>query len=451
MRFGYAKLGRSWNLDPANISVNGGDVDVRRSLDLLSHWYPEHEFVLVGRNSGEEPSAVGLPGNVTNPWVTLRSGASGLAKSGDAIAVANALEELTASLFTDLDGVIIWAGQHGTSNTPIPPVGKTWADGPTNPQISFVNYGSYLIRGINRWRDSDPWRRQEVWLCPDPRNYIKCRDLKWPHQDPILAQYFQVREQKHERYGDQLPHTWWNEGLAVQGRPAQVKRTDDGHVWVSQTTYEYSGLELTALPHPGNVQVNRSTEQYDFGIVINENRKNIKDARANVLREYVMPNWPACPIRGVWTDESKLLLGRSDIEPVEYTSLFDTLRTFVTTLTTPASGSGWATAKPWECFAVGTVCFFHPGYDTQGHIIPTLKQAEAIINGSAQGDLNAAHLAQWLRVRGPNEFRQRVQMVCAEDNLRATLVQLQRQHFDSRWASWRGGLREVERRLGLLT
>lgn len=435
MKIGYAKLGRSWNLDPAKWSVSGGDVDVRRALDLLSYWHPEHEFVLIGRNSGEDPSTVYMAPNVTNPWTELREQVSGLGKLS-AAEVVEKLDRLTAPLFEDLDAIIVWAGQHGTSNTPIPPVGKTWQDEVTQPQISFVNYGSYLIRGINRWRDQDPLNREEIWLCPDPRNYIKCRDLKWPHRHPIQAQFAQVREQKHERYDDASEFLWWNRGIGVP----QVKRCDDGHVWVSQTAYAYTALELTALPHPS--KVGYVQKELDFGIVINENRKEVTNSRLKCMQEWVMPSFPDCEIRGVWSDGSKEKLGRPDIEPVPYSDLLQTMGRYRATLTTPASGSGWATAKPWEAFAVGTVCFFHPMYDTQGHIIPTLKQAN-----NMRGDL--AHLAKWLRLREPSDLPKRVEALKASEDAWLWLVRAQRKLFEDRWQEWRGGVIEIERRLGL--
>ena len=95
---------------------------------------------------------------------------------------------------------------------------------------------------------------------------------------------------------------------------------------------------------------------------------------------------------------------------------FPKLHSVRTTLTTPSSGSGWATAKPWEAFAAGTVCFFHPAYDTQNHIL---------------GDADA-WLQDWLRVPTATELWKRVERLNSPDGYYEwrKIVQLQREHFD---------------------
>jgi hypothetical protein len=56
-------------------------------------------------------------------------------------------------------------------------------------------------------------------------------------------------------------------------------------------------------------------------------------------------------------------------------------------------------------FALGVICFFHPMYDTQGHIIPTLEQ----IRGDVSDELR--YLAWWLRPTTPQELQRRVDAV----------------------------------------
>ena len=70
---------------------------------------------------------------------------------------------------------------------------------------------------------------------------------------------------------------------------------------------------------------------------------------------------------GHWCEASQATLGRR-IDPIALSEVDRTLQKWLTTMTFPASGTGWATAKPWECFKAGTLCFKHPEYDDQRHI-----------------------------------------------------------------------------------
>ncbi len=123
------------------------------------------------------------------------------------------------------------------------------------------------------------------------------------------------------------------------------------------------------------------------------------------------------------------------------------------TFTTPSSGSGWATTKPWQAFAVGTVCFFHPEYDTQGHIIPTLKQLDdAERNQSPDAvhgwDVNTAQLARWLRVRDAGDLAKRVRHLNEDHDAWWWLVVQQRRLYDAACANLLH-VKMIEERLGL--
>ena len=423
MKIGYCKIGRSWKLDPTKGTTTGGDADVARALHMLSRLRPDDEFVLVGRNSGEVATEAGYPANVTNPWTDLLPVIKAAKVGSDMNKTLDLLSELTLPLFMDLDAIIVWAGQHGTSNMPLPMVDDRATV--TTPQISFVNYASYILKGINAWRDVDPDAREEIWLCPDPRNYLKCRDLKWPLSNSIIAQYEYERTTKHERYGDLTPPSVWD----------STWDPDSGNegVWVSPSRYTYDALELTALPNPARLS---DTVPWDdrqsFGMIVNENRAYVAKDRLSVIRDWVLPNWPQAEIFGTWTEKSKQALGRPDIRPCPYQYLGSTLQRWRSTLTTPASGSGWATAKPWECFAYGTVCFFHPHYDTQDWI---LRDAPA-------------RLHDWLRVSSPEELAGRVAMMNADASLWSEMIAMQYEHFVRKYNENLGGVAEVMRRLG---
>lgn len=433
MKIGYCKLSRAMPLSPAKWGVVGGDDEPPLLLKTLATRHPEHEWIIVGRNSLEQPHEVGLPANVTNPWTELmplvKRDVAGRDQpqriTGDDLQhVIAVYDHYTRPLFEQLDGLIVWAGQHGTSNSPLPKIGTSYEDNDyTQPQKSFTLYASYILRGINAFRERDPLRYEEIWLVPDPRNYPKPRDLKWPQRLPILAQYEFTKNEKFERYRDSRTPT-------ECGFDAQVDET--GHVWNATQRYVYSGLEICGVL-PEHIDSRFSTDwerREHFGLFINEARAYVKRNRLDAMMEYVVPLRPAF-VHGKWSDKSKAQLELPEnvgyaVEPAPAEVYYDKLRSVRCTLTTPSSGSGWATTKPWQAFAVGTVCFFHPDYDTQGHIIPTLRQA---LSG-AVADEKLANLARWLRVTDPNELEKRVKYLNENRDAWLWLIRAQRALYD---------------------
>lgn len=451
MKIGYCKLSRAMPLSPVKWGVVGGDDEPPLLLRTLANRHPTHEWIIVGRNSLETPASVGLPNNVTNPWTDLmplvKRDIAGRDQpqritGADLDHVISVYDRYTRPLFEDLDGLIVWAGQHGTSNSPLPKIGSSYADDDyTQPQKSFTLYASYVLRGINAFRERDPLRYEEIWLVPDPRNYPKPRDLKWPQRRPILAQYEFSKNEKFERYRD--PRT-----PAECGFEAIVDET--GHVWNARQTYVYSGLEICGiLPDYVDSRFSSDWEHRDhFGLFINEARAYVKRNRLDAVLEYVVPLRPAF-VHGKWSDRSndRLALDANlgyRVEPAPAEVYYDRLRSVRCTLTTPSSGSGWATTKPWQAFAVGTVCFFHPEYDTQGHIVPTLAQVES----GQVDDPELAHLARWLRVRDPNELEKRVKHLNEDRTAWLWLVNRQRRRYDVACRELLH-VRLIEERLGL--
>lgn len=452
MRIGYAKLGRSWQLDPQKASTVGGDIDVVRLLRFLSSEHPQHEFILVGRNTGQVPQKLGYSSNVSNPWTGWKESWWMPKNPADADKVIDNFRELSGDLHTTLDAMIVWAGQHGSANSRIPMIGTDWLHVPVGdkttggsgsalatPQFAFMNYCSWLLDFISRWREHDIQNREEIWLVPDPRNYLKCRELRWPLVNPVLAQFNMTRQMKHERYGR-------FHGLIgdKDGFPSFKPGKKEESVWVTGCDYIYAGLELTALPRPSETVAAERPGEHEFGIVINENRKGVPDQRLDVMRNWVTRYWPDTPIYGKWSDESQKRLNRT-IEPVEYKFLYDRLRSFRSTFTTPASGSGWATSKPWECFAAGSICFFHPRYDVHGSIIPKTVNQKIKHNFP-----EAVELSDFLRVNTPEQLRERVEAVKNSDELWDKISKLQRTYYERAWEYYRGGARHVEERLGIL-
>lgn len=425
---GYGKLGRSMPLTLERCGNLGGDVECVAVVTELALRHPEDTFLLIGRNSGERPTDVGLPANVINPWCepgyqwkfhlderVRHAGLKGVPLTTERqLELAKIFDEITGPTFDRLDAMVMWIGQHGTSNTPIPKV-----DDPTTltqPQEWSVWYAGFLLRGINRWRDVDPWNREEVNLNADPRNRHKMRDLKWPLRCPVLTQYTASKTLKHERYGD--PDNWeeWSAHELIDGfqSPDDMSRT-----WVSRVHDMYSRIEINALS-PTNpfgrtwTFDDRWEDRAPFGIIINETRRYVKLKRSDVVREWVLPLDPAW-IHGTWSDEGMKEIGR-EVKPLPPTEIASKLHTVRCTFTTPASGSGWATAKPWEAFAAGVVCFFHPAYDTQDNIL-----------GDAPSELR-----DWLRVKSPEQLAQRVRHLSTENGHYdwVWLVNAQRFHLE---------------------
>jgi len=430
---GYAKLGRSMPLQLANCGSLGGDHEMVPTLKLLAERHPDVDFLLVGRNSGEEPTDVGLPENVLNPWRTWapilrqRLNADGLNYSNltidDHLRVRQLMVDLTRDTFASLDEIVMWIGQHGTSNSPLPSIRDRATL--TKPYDWATLYAGYLLHNVNAWRDVDPIAREEVLLNSDARNYVKFRDAAWAWCHPVLSQYTFTSTAKHERYGrgDEL----------LAAFPA---KSYDG-IWESRVRNVYARLEISSLvpgtPFGDTLRFDDTWDGRDaFGIVVNETKREVAPQRSRLraLQEYVLPLEPAW-VHGHWSEASRRILNR-EIEPLPLADYPGTMHTVHSTLTTPASGSGWATAKPWEAFALGVVCFFHPRYDDQDHVLNDAP----------------TELHDFLRVKSPKELARRVHMVHADREVWTWAVTLQRRHFEDAIAAL-DYLKIIESRLGL--
>jgi hypothetical protein len=373
VRIAYAKLGRSILLDPAKWGVVGGDNEPLHLLLDLAERHPEHTWVVAGRHSGDPGN---LPTNVEVP---------ALPKGDDAEAQA-----VIEALYENVDRAVIHLGQHGTSNQPIPQ--DKDQSKLTNPQEWSRRYAGPILRGLNA-RQTEDLSFEPVWLCQDPRNYLKARDLMWYPRAPILGQYTFTREQTHWRFGDSRSPAEFHD------RNYRSRDRGDGS-WISEHSYMYSGLELAGVPPWERMEEHLVPfeDRGRFGVLMNENREYVKNNRLDIARQWVLPLEPEY-WHGKWRDVAQQELGR-EITSVAYDQVPSVLASTKSTFTTPASGSKWATAKPWECFAVGTVCFFHPLYDAQGNIIPTVEDVQR--DPEASPDLKA--FVQWLRPATPEQL-----------------------------------------------
>lgn len=407
MKIAYGKIGRSFNLDRANMSTLGGDVDVLNELERLALMFPDDEIVIVSRNTGENPQAVGLPANITNIWHDAENVREEMLRHKSVLDKLHVQREYSRPFFLEADAIVMWVGQHGTSNYPIPVVGSDWDDHDlTKPQDSFLNYVGFITLGINEWRDEVDGQREEVWLLPDVRNYFKGRDLKWPLRLPMLAQYDKDHQAKFERWLD--PRSPDELGFDAEW---------ENSLWVSTVRQRYAGVELAAITDPALQPMPDLDGRVPFGLLINENAKDRKPTRLDVLTEWVvLPGLPMDHVHGTWSEKSLRMLG-TDIQPLPHAEAMGAMGTWRSTFTTPASGSGWATAKPWEAFLMGTVCFFHPKYDEQDHILRQLQNEEV-------------HLYDWLRVKTPDDLKKRVEAVARDDDTYLWLATMQRRFLE---------------------
>lgn len=418
---GYGTLGRSMPLTLAKCGSLGGDVEKLAVIKELALRNPDDHFILVGRNSGEFPHQVGLPDNVYNPWTEERWRGelrAALAKhniKGNLTVeqhkvVTQIFRNVMGNIWRGLDGLVLWTGQHGSSNMSIPKI-----DDPTEwtkPQDWCAFYAGYILDGVNQFREGREHTHDAIWLNADARNKHKMRDLKHSLRHPVLTQFDFTHGLKHEQY------------------------EADPTVITSAVQNVYSRLEINALapgtPFGDLITYNGSYDRpYTFGMFINEARSiGVKAgmSRLDAVRDWVLPaepNW----IHGTWSNSSQKELDR-EIVPAPWDQYFPMLNKTLCTLTTPSSGSGWATTKPWEAFAAGTVCFFHPAYDTQNHI---LKDAPP-------------GLTQWLRLEKPRDLKVRIAAICANPNTFRWIIEKQRMHFDNAMKEKRY-LRMIESRL----
>lgn len=450
MRIGYAKVGRSMSFRPDKWGFQG-DAEAPNLLRRLALRHPDIEWVVVGRNDiGQDEEALGLPPNVTNAWRDKSRTGNG-----------RGLEQRMAYVVGSMDGIVMHAGQHGTSHISLPTSHTTWAEAMANPQEITtpqdwaISYGRYLTEGMNILGDRTNGTAPVVWLITDPRNFMKLRDVKWPTGcDRILAQYQYDRDQRHDRFRDpRHPMTLpgYDDGWITTDR--------DGEIWVARHQYQYGGLELMILPDdwetwgaPGfdqRIPVAVATTSFAKSLTSSE------PTRAEIVRDWILKSFPDAPVAGKWDAGSLALVPPGTVvenEPHEFQSLLESSRV---TLAMPALGSSWTTAKPVQCWAANTVCFMVDPLDDQGWLLPATKQgpgtmqiADGLWSVRSDWKTQDLQLAQWLRVDNPGTFTQRAAMITGDPHLWQQLVNAQRDLLHRRWNEYRVE-RMIEEQLGI--
>lgn len=400
MRIGFAKIGRSWDPRLSRASTVGGDVDVIRSLCRLRDARKRDRFVMIGKTRVDPREQ--FPWLDDAPWYSDTSFQN--ARGNPSLE-----EPLMEDWAERLDALVIWLGQIGGAAAPLP---KLDGSGPIKPLEMDVRYARYICHLVNVWRAIHP-DRDVIWLCPDTRNRFSLHDFEAAPSRPILAQYDETRR-----------------GVFHNG---------DGTYHRDEYTYTYAGTELCAIAPPVT-QPRVDPFKAPFGIVVNENRRSKKLGRAQLLREWSPVPIDELELYGKWTPLGLEDLGRTQpVVSVPVNELTEVVQRWATTLTLPASGSGWATSKPWEMFYAGVVCFFHPAYDDQGHVVALSSQMS--------DNETEAFLSKWLRPESPAELRERIDLVAKDARFRRSLVIAQRQHLHERFTYWHGGIARVLDRL----
>lgn len=442
MRVGYTKIGRAQAYNPRNWGPLGADNEAPMLLNRLARRNPDVQFVLLGHNDASRPEEVGLPANVHNPLVDLREeirkiekrwlNVKGTPPVENSLGYIRDMRAVWAPWFGAMDHLVYWMGQNDTINQPIPKIDGT--EGLGASRAIYIRHCSYLLDGLNLWRDVNPHEREPIWLCTDVWNQLKARDLRWPHREEVICQYDFEKPYKHWRYEDsRSPEelgwddvAWWDEKTAG--------------CWKSNQQYGYHALELgCSVPQVECSMVWEGRGR--FGVIINQSRAI--SGRDEVLRDWVLPLNPDW-VKGSWDEERLQKLGAGTVTPYPWSGVPALLQTVRCGLAVPIRRDySWATPKAWEMFAAGTVCFFHPRYDTQGHILPTLSQRQDL---SSQNVLRK--LSEWLRVETPEQLRKRVDHLNQDRDAWAWLVSAQRQYYEI-VRDQETCLNEIDRRLGL--
>jgi hypothetical protein len=433
IRVGYAKIGRNISFDPKDFGFQG-DAEAPQLLYRLAARNPDVTWVIVGRNNRQKDFP--FP-NIENPWADRPTGpAHGFA---DKLAVQMGL----------FDGVVIHAGQTGTSHRAIPQSNSTWEQfyrdpdtHSTTPQDWAYIYAGFLIDGLNILGNNTDGRAPVVWLVTDPRNYLKARDVKWPTGcNRIAAQYQFVREQRHERFRDDRSPKSLGFDWCTPDR--------NGEIWVARHTYRYGGLELMIVPDDWQTWGPRGfDERQPAGVATTSFAIGEKPWRSDLVRDYLLAAHPRAEVWGRWDAGSLRSLDGTGTrlqtgKPSAFPDQLGSWRTTIAMKTAPSSlksGSGWTAAKPVQCWAARVVCFMLGELDRQGWLLPSrLKTPESheVAPGlySVRDDwiANDLVLARWCRISKPEEFAKASHAASTSRETWEWLVGAQRDLLRRRW------------------
>lgn len=490
-RIGYACLGRTIKFNPDKFGFQG-DAEKTNLLYRLARRNPDVTWVVVGHNDG---TVIDLP-NVENPWTGARqravatpprpAGQEGFyrtpfepywtGKPAWSVSETTGFEDDLVELISDLDGLVVHVGQHAPTQIRIPQAKNTWQETFDNPNLdgnrvydSMQVYCRYLVRGMNALGDKtiDRGLAPVVWLVPDPRNYLKARDVKW-HSGTwdVLSQYQFSRRQRHERFLDprtpkELIRSYGRDWLPT-GSGILLERDDE--LWLATHRYRHCDLELMMLPDDWDDQPRNSFEfRLPAGVATTSTKASVLGEgrrRSRLVADYLLAAFPNAEVFGKWDAASLEDVPENTVQETTPNDFYDLLNRWRVTLSLPIVESGWSVAKGYQCWAAGVVCLMVEQVDEQGWTLPSRRQTpEAKIVGEVQGQKfwsvrddwtkDDVTLASWLRVETPAEFAQRARFVASDDAVWAWLARAQLDLLKRRWDA---KLLEttIERKLGIV-
>jgi len=318
--------------------------------------------------------------------------------------------EVDFTVLDDVDHVVVLTLNAFSASLPIP---KVRGHGTMKPLIMGQILMGPVLQMINDWVDKDP-HRDVVWIANDARTRLIARDVKWPLKYPVLAQYDHTRDDHlHYRFSDTTPGPWSDEHPGY---------------WVAPRDHRYAGMELVSAT--GTYIEDRDDS---FIIVANENSKTARPHRKEIVKEWVQNTGITYKLYGKWSDDAQSFLGH-EVNPVPYSQYHSIISRAGFTFSMPASGKGWVTTKVWEAFASGVICFLHPRYDDQEHVVPRSPRNE-----------REELLSTWLRVDSPDELLKNYERLRKNPSLTKEIRHAQREHFDD--AKNRLGVNELYREL----
>lgn len=443
-----------------------GDAEKPNLLLRLARRNPDVDWVVVGHNDAGEFEEH----NVSNPWVDARERAASLPPRPDGhyrtpfapywtgrpsywCSEVSGFEDELVELISQLDGMVVHVGQHAPTQIRIPQATRTWHETFTNPDLdgnkvydSMQSYCRYLIRGLNALGDRSLGRAPIVWLVPDPRNYLKARDVKWPTgTDDVLAQHAFKRSQRHERFGDHRdPNALGFRGVALE----RLNEVGEHELWNAQHRYRHADLELMILPDDWD-RLDRTSFEFRVpaGVATTSTKASVLGEgrrRSQLVAEYLLATFPDAEVYGKWDDASLGDVPPNTLRSTTPDEFYDLLNRWRVTISTPIVESDWSVAKNYQCWAAGVVCFMLEQVDAQGWTLPSRRAAPGTkVVGEVQGTRyhsirddwtkDDVILASWLRVETAEEFKVRADLVARDDAVWSWLARRQRALLQRRW------------------
>ena len=459
-----------------------GDAEKPNLLFRLAKRNPDVDWITVGHN---DAGTFGAFDNIINPWYGSREAAAMMpprttgfyrtpfepywtGKPSYWCSEVSGFEDWLVEKISQLDGLVIHVGQHAPTQIRIPQATKTWHETFTNPKLdgnkvydSMQSYCRYIIRGMNALGDVTLGKAPVTWLVPDPRNFLKARDVKWPMgTDDMLAQHQFSRSQRHERFGD------YRSPEALGFRGVKLERSNEVgeyELWSASHEYRHADLELMILPDEWyNLLQRPFADRVAVGIATTSTKASVLGEgkrRSQFVREYITDQFVDAEVYGKWDDASLADVPDNTVRETEPVEFYRVLNRFRVTLSLPIVDSDWSVAKAYQCWAAGAVCFYAEQVDAQGWTLPSRRKAPGtkLVGRANATDLysvrddwtqNDLELASWVRVESPEEFRKRAEFVNDNESVWSWLAFAQRQLLRRRWDAKL--LEEtIERKLGI--